>query len=355
MSAILPSGCRSTGWPPRETSPANQPQRSCSLPQASRSGCPTASGLTRPACTANRSTSSRWRCSIWTARRQSSFLRLIGPPGAGKSQIARAIAHHHWTGRARPKRDRPARRAVSSAHGQPPARSSPPCRHGPCRRSGLEEKGSQTSCAPKPPESTPISEDRSRGGDHDRTVSVQLSGLSAGFATVRRVANAGDGRRRHADRAGLVSGRPLSTGSVRRRALGRDGQTPPDRCLRRIRCWPTNSPQSTGGPGPLGGSGPRRVRRRPQRRRFSDENAAVVARAIVRWFATRARTCPATAPEGRRLHPCTCMLVLALMGLERLLNLSIGRDFRAVDGDADRFPWGVGIGSGRRDPFDFSP
>lgn len=32
---------------------------------------------------------------------QSTFLRLIGPPGAGKSQIARAIAHRLWTGRGR--------------------------------------------------------------------------------------------------------------------------------------------------------------------------------------------------------------------------------------------------------------
>jgi hypothetical protein len=30
---------------------------------------------------------------------QSTFLRLIGPPGSGKSQIARAIAHRLWTGR----------------------------------------------------------------------------------------------------------------------------------------------------------------------------------------------------------------------------------------------------------------
>jgi len=32
---------------------------------------------------------------------QSSFLRLIGPPGSGKSQIARAIAHRLWTDRGR--------------------------------------------------------------------------------------------------------------------------------------------------------------------------------------------------------------------------------------------------------------
>ncbi len=32
---------------------------------------------------------------------QSSFLRLIGPPGAGKSQIARAIAYRLWAGRGR--------------------------------------------------------------------------------------------------------------------------------------------------------------------------------------------------------------------------------------------------------------
>ena len=37
---------------------------------------------------------------------QSSFLRLIGPPGAGKSQIARAIAYRLWTGRGREVTDR---------------------------------------------------------------------------------------------------------------------------------------------------------------------------------------------------------------------------------------------------------
>ena len=36
----------------------------------------------------------------------SSFLRLIGPPGAGKSQIARAIAYRLWTGRGREVADR---------------------------------------------------------------------------------------------------------------------------------------------------------------------------------------------------------------------------------------------------------
>src|SRR3954452_573688 len=30
---------------------------------------------------------------------RSTFLRLTGPPGAGKSQIARAIAHRLWTAR----------------------------------------------------------------------------------------------------------------------------------------------------------------------------------------------------------------------------------------------------------------
>src|SRR5215204_1450444 len=41
---------------------------------------------------------------------RSAFLRLIGPPGAGKSQIARAIAHRLWTGRGR---------AVEERHGSP--------------------------------------------------------------------------------------------------------------------------------------------------------------------------------------------------------------------------------------------
>ena len=40
----------------------------------------------------------------------STFLRLIGPPGAGKSQIARAIAHRLWTERGR---------TVSERHGVP--------------------------------------------------------------------------------------------------------------------------------------------------------------------------------------------------------------------------------------------
>ena len=40
----------------------------------------------------------------------SSFLRLIGPPGAGKSQIARAIAYRLWTERGR---------AVEDRHGAP--------------------------------------------------------------------------------------------------------------------------------------------------------------------------------------------------------------------------------------------
>ena len=41
---------------------------------------------------------------------QSTFLRLIGPPGAGKSQIARAIAYRLWTGRGR---------EVTERHGAP--------------------------------------------------------------------------------------------------------------------------------------------------------------------------------------------------------------------------------------------
>ena len=79
--------------------------------RASRSCCPTASASTRRCCTASRSTSSPARCSTWTTRPRSSFLRLIGPPGAGKSQIARAIAYRLWTGRGRDGR-RPPRRAV---------------------------------------------------------------------------------------------------------------------------------------------------------------------------------------------------------------------------------------------------
>jgi hypothetical protein len=41
---------------------------------------------------------------------QSAFLRLIGPPGAGKSQIARAIAYRLW--RTWPRGRRPTRRPV---------------------------------------------------------------------------------------------------------------------------------------------------------------------------------------------------------------------------------------------------
>ncbi|MHB1571102.1 MAG: P-loop NTPase family protein, partial [Solirubrobacteraceae bacterium] len=37
---------------------------------------------------------------------ESTFLRLIGPPGAGKSQIARAIAYRLWKGRGREVADR---------------------------------------------------------------------------------------------------------------------------------------------------------------------------------------------------------------------------------------------------------
>src|SRR4051794_41388397 len=37
----------------------------------------------------------------------STFLRLIGPPGAGKSQIARAIAHRLWTERGLSLTERP--------------------------------------------------------------------------------------------------------------------------------------------------------------------------------------------------------------------------------------------------------
>src|SRR4051794_31117134 len=37
---------------------------------------------------------------------RSSFLRLVGPPGAGKSQIARAIAYRLWTERGRAVEDR---------------------------------------------------------------------------------------------------------------------------------------------------------------------------------------------------------------------------------------------------------
>ena len=42
---------------------------------------------------------------------ESTFLRLIGPPGCGKSQIARSIAHRLWRKRAR-RRGPPRRRVL---------------------------------------------------------------------------------------------------------------------------------------------------------------------------------------------------------------------------------------------------
>ena len=45
----------------------------------------------------------------------STFLRLIGPPGAGKSQIARAIAYRLWNGRGREVAERHGPRSTGSS------------------------------------------------------------------------------------------------------------------------------------------------------------------------------------------------------------------------------------------------
>ena len=69
-----------------------------------------------PAAPARRaaSTSSPARCSTCRTRRRSRFLRLIGPPGTGKSQLARAIAYRLWTRRGRAVRTATARRSTAS-------------------------------------------------------------------------------------------------------------------------------------------------------------------------------------------------------------------------------------------------
>ena len=112
MSAITAALSRSTGWPsegdlaPDPAAPLELETRRRS-DRAARRQADLPAVPARPADRRARAA----RCSTWTTRPQSSFLRLIGPPGAGKSQIARAIAYRLWTGRGR-EVDRPARRPV---------------------------------------------------------------------------------------------------------------------------------------------------------------------------------------------------------------------------------------------------
>ena len=76
-----------------------------------RSCCPTASAIYPPTLHGEPRRPARLRAAGHgrpaPARR---FLRLVGPPGAGKSQIARAIAYRLWTDRGR---------AVEDRHGAP--------------------------------------------------------------------------------------------------------------------------------------------------------------------------------------------------------------------------------------------
>ena len=92
---------------PRPRPPA---RRSSSRRSPTRSCCPTASGSTRRKL--HGEPVDRLACALLDMEHpaRSTFLRLIGPPGSGKSQIARAIAHRLWTDRGR---------AVEKRHGAP--------------------------------------------------------------------------------------------------------------------------------------------------------------------------------------------------------------------------------------------
>ncbi|MGO9750875.1 MAG: RES domain-containing protein [Solirubrobacteraceae bacterium] len=77
---------------------------------ASRSYCPMANGSTRRACTAAPVDEIAISLLDMDDPAQSCFVRLTGPPGSGKSQVARAIAYRLWASRGR---------TVGERHGVP--------------------------------------------------------------------------------------------------------------------------------------------------------------------------------------------------------------------------------------------
>ena len=117
---------RSTGSPPRATSPRDAAPTPLELERARRADPAARRQADLPAAAARPADrrARRARCSTWTTRRESTFLRLIGPPGAGKSQIARAIAYRLWTGRGREVADRHGAPFYGFVEMQPAARPS---------------------------------------------------------------------------------------------------------------------------------------------------------------------------------------------------------------------------------------